>query len=109
MRAAARRDRAVERAPARRFSSTVIREKTWRPSGDWTMPARVTVAAGLRCSSTPSREIVPLTTTPPWSGRVPEMARSSVDLPAPLLPRTATTWPSGTSTSTPSRTDLLEP
>ena len=35
------------------------------------------------------------------AGSVPESARSSVDLPAPLLPSTATTAPSGTVSETP--------
>ena len=61
-----------------------------------------TVCAGSRVPrSVPSKRTAPDSIRPRCSRRVPEMARSSVVFPAPLLPRTATTSPSGTSMDTP--------
>ena len=61
-----------------------------------------TVCAGSRePRSVPSKRMEPESIRPRCSRSVPEMARSSVVFPAPLLPRTATTLPSGTSIDTP--------
>ena len=46
-------------------------------------------------------------TVPAVAGRRPLTTRSTVDLPAPLVPRRATTSPSETSRSTPNRTGTL--
>ena len=51
--------------------------------------------------SVPSKVSDPDSTRPRWSRNVPETVRSRVVFPAPLLPRTATTLPSGTSMDTP--------
>ena len=91
-RAARRRRRARAKPPARRFSSTVSRAKMRRPSGTWTSPLATIAAA-----ATPVERAARRTRSSPRSTRrdarrsVPDMARSSVVLPAPLLPSTATT------------------
>jgi hypothetical protein len=92
----------------RRFSSTVSRVKIRRPSGTWTTPSP-TIAAGARPSSDfPANSMMPSSMAPPTPGRTPDTARTSVVLPAPLLPSTATTPRSPTSTET-SRSALTDP
>ena len=54
-----------------------------------------------RCGGTPSRSRPSSVTAPASSGCSPAIARSSVDLPPPLGPRTATVSPSSTARSTP--------
>ena len=61
-----------------------------------------TVCAGSRePRSASSKRTEPDSIRPRCSFSVPEIVRSSVVFPAPLLPRTATTLPSGTSIDTP--------
>ena len=83
-------------APISRFSSTVMRANSWRPSGDWAMPC-FTIAWGLRfVISSPSKRIEPL------RGRSsPEIVRSVVDLPAPFAPSSVTIFPGWTLSVTP--------
>ena len=88
-------------APARRFSSTVRLLNTRRPSGTWTSPPRAIDAASSAGSGWSRKRMLPPVIAPPWAASVPESARSSVDLPAPLLPSTARTAPSGTESETP--------
>ena len=72
-----------------------------RPSGTWTMPPSTIAAAGSPFSRRPSNSRVPSVMAPPHMRSVEETARSSVVLPAPLLPSTATTSPSATDRDTP--------
>jgi hypothetical protein len=67
------------------------------------MPAVTIAAADRPRSARPRYSIAPASTVPPCSPSTPDMARSRVVLPAPLLPSTATTPPSGTSSETSSR------
>src|SRR4051812_13281572 len=72
--------------------------KMRRPSGTWMSPSD-TIAEGLaRPVSIPSKRMVPL-----QGCSTPEIARLSVDLPAPFDPSTATTSPAATSSSMPRR------
>ena len=69
-----------------RFSSTVMRGKMRRPSGDWARPSVTILCAGTSSIRLPSKEIEPR------AGRSsPEMVRSVVVLPAPLVPISDTT------------------
>ena len=86
-------------AARRRCSSTVTVGKIPLPPGMSETPARVTASASAPVMSRPSRVIRPAA-----GSMSPEMALSSVDLPAPLVPRRATISPSSTSKSTPKRT-----
>ena len=88
--------------PARRFSATVRRPKIRRPSGTCTSPPRATSAGSSPIRLRPASSIEPPVIAPRCPRRVPDTARSSVLLPAPLFPSTATTAPSGTSSDTPS-------
>src|SRR5829696_1008324 len=75
-------------APSIRFSSTVNRGKIRRPSGECAKPRVSTSCAGVLSIRSPSNQISP------DSGLIrPEMVRSVVVLPAPLVPRSVTTWP----------------
>ena len=78
------------------MSSTDIGPNTWRPSGTWQMPERTRWSALARVMSAPPKRMLP-----PLTGCTPEMARSSVVLPAPLAPTSATSWPLRTSMSMP--------
>src|SRR6185503_10852303 len=79
-------------APMRRFSSAVRRGKRRRFSGTCAMPRPTTSYAGRRAIEAPSK------TTSPRVGSISlEMRRSSVVLPAPLGPITATDSPARTS------------
>ena len=62
-----------------------------------------------RRGRSPPKVTRPRSTRPRCSRRVPEMVRSRVVLPAPLLPRTATTLPSATSRSTPRSARTVPP
>src|SRR5215218_3502627 len=76
------------KAPSIRFSSTVNRGKIRRPSGECAKPRVSTSCAGVLSIRSPSNQISP------DSGLIrPEMVRSVVVLPAPLVPRSVTTWP----------------
>src|SRR3989442_7416813 len=74
-------------------------EKSWRPSGMCAMPARTRASGGSAVMSSP-----PNRTRPPRPGTTPEMARSSVVLPAPFEPMSATISPRRTSSDTDQRT-----
>ena len=76
-------------APARRLSATVIRANTRRPSGTWTTPA-ATTRCGVEPVERAAAEADGAAGGRAAAGRrgCGEMARSSVDLPAPLPPRT---------------------
>src|SRR5215510_14153169 len=84
------------KAPISRFSSTLSRLKMRRPSGTWVTPRRT-----MAWEATPTSEPPSKTTSPSRGTRSPEMARRVVVLPAPLLPRRATTSPSPTWKVTP--------
>src|SRR5262245_45909865 len=74
-----------------RFSRTVICGKSRRPSGTWVIPS-ATMASELHPVMS-----VPSSLTRPAVGRtMPQMALSSVDLPAPLLPTSVTISPAST-------------
>jgi hypothetical protein len=100
--AADRRSRAPS-APARRFSSTVIRAKTRRPSGTWTTPPATTAEVAAPDNLVRSKLISPAVIPPRWNRSVPDTARSRVDFPAPLPPSTVTIEPRGTFSETPRR------
>ena len=89
-------------AARRRCSSTVTVGKIPLPPGMSETPARVTASASAPVMSRPSRVIRPAA-----GSRSPEMALSSVDLPAPLVPRSATISPRSTCMSTPNSTCVL--
>src|SRR5262245_20688188 len=84
------------KAPISRFSNTLSRLKMRRPSGTWVTPRRT-----MACEAMPTSELPSKTTSPSRGARSPEMARSVVVLPAPLLPSRATTSPSPTRKVTP--------
>ena len=69
-----------------------------RPPGIWATPSDAIFTGEVPVTSRPSRR-----TFPPLGGVSPVMARSSVDLPAPLVPSTARTSPSSTSMLTSKR------
>ena len=91
-------------APAtRRFSSTVRFGNRRRPSGTRAIPALTRRCAAVAVMSRPSNTIRPA------AGRcAPAIARSSVDLPAPLAPTSASVSPSASSNDT-SRTACRSP
>ena len=78
-------------APISRFSRTLIRENSRRPSGDWLIPS-FTMSCGRRPTmSSPLNRILPrLGLLMPW------IERSVVDLPAPFAPISVTISPSFT-------------
>ena len=82
-----------------RFSPTVRLGKMPLPPGTWAMPRRATWPGLDPTMSSPSK-----TTLPADGGASPEMALSSVDLPAPLVPRRARISPRATSRLTPKST-----
>ena len=67
-----------------------------RPSGTWAMPRNTIWCAGTPTSGWPSSVIFPRR-----GATSPEMLRSVVVLPAPLLPRIATISPLSTRSPTP--------
>jgi hypothetical protein len=75
-------------APTSRFSSTVMRPNSRRPSGDSAMPRCTRCSGDSRWISSPSRRIEPL-----LIGTLPAMALSVLLLPAPLEPISATSSP----------------
>ena len=78
-------------APISRFSSTVMRANSRRPSGDWQIPSRTISCGGWPTMSLPLNRIVPrLGRLMPW------IERSVVDLPAPFAPIRVTISPSFT-------------
>ena len=77
----------------RRFSSTVSDANTRRPCGTMLIPARATSWAASVRTSEPRKRIEPAVAT---GGRRPQIDRSSVVLPIPLRPRSASTSPSPT-------------
>jgi hypothetical protein len=93
----ARRARAAGvTAPSSRFSRTLMVGKSWRPSGTWTMPRATARAGEGRTSGSPCHSM-----RPRRSGSRPEIARSVVVFPAPLLPMRATASPARTSSDRP--------
>jgi len=78
-------------APMSRFSSTDMPGKMPRPSGAWHSPRRTRRSARSLVMSSPANLILPEAT-----GRMPEIARMVVDLPAPFAPISATISPSST-------------
>src|SRR5689334_4988786 len=74
-----------------RFSWTVMPGKMPRPSGAWQIPRTTRRSARSREMSSPSKVIVPVD-----SGRMPEMTRIVVVLPAPFAPMRVTISPSST-------------
>src|SRR5213593_4228060 len=90
------------KAPSSRFSSTVIREKIRRPSGDCAIPRRT-----MRSVVSVSRRW-PLKRTVPRRGRtVPRIVRSVVVLPAPLAPMSVTISPGATDSEMPRSARML--
>ena len=84
------------KAPISRFSTTLIRGKSLRPSGAWAIPF-LTILCGASCvMSSPWKVIFPLRG---WLS--PLIERSVVDLPAPFAPISVTISPSSTSSETP--------
>ena len=79
-------------APICRFSSTVMRGKMRRPSGDCAMRSRAISWVGICVMSRPSKMIVPSR-----ARGLPQIVIISVDLPAPLAPISVTISPSLTS------------
>jgi len=74
------------------LSATVSIGKIRRPSGTWAIPRATTSYAGRPVSGVPSNDSEPLR-----GAIMPEITRSSVVLPAPLGPTTATASRSATS------------
>ena len=70
-----------------------------RPPGMSEKPRRATCSAGMSVMSTPSKTIWPA-----FEGSTPPREFRNVDLPAPLVPRSATISPPPTVTSTPKST-----
>ena len=89
---------AKSHVPALKCSSTVSVGNTALPPGTCTMPAWAACTASAWVMSRPSKKMAP-----PTGSTRPLMALSSVDLPAPFVPRRATISFSFTSTSTPKR------
>ncbi len=85
--------------PRTMFSRTDRPGKIPRPPGMWITPRAAVSWGGMWVMSRPSKTMAPAEAS--W---VPLMARSSVDLPAPLVPSRAMIWPSSTSKSTPKST-----
>ena len=79
------------KAPSSRLSSTVSRGKIRRPSGECARPFVTTRWAGVLSIRSPSNQI-----SPDSARSRPEMVRSVVVLPAPLVPSSDTTCPCST-------------
>ena len=89
-------------APISRFSRTLMRGNSLRPSGDWLMPDLTMSCGRIPRTSLPANVIVPR------RGRVmPWIDRSVVDLPAPLAPIRVTISPSFTVNEIPFRASIL--
>jgi hypothetical protein len=86
------------KAPMERLSSTERRGNSRRLSGTWAIPVSTILCGGSEGMDVPSIVI-----SPPVTGRSPEITRSSVVLPAPLAPITATASPAFTCMETPNR------
>jgi hypothetical protein len=89
-------------APSRRFSSTVIKGKTFRPWGTYVIPRWSSAAGGWFVMSSPANR-----TEPSRAGRSPNSVRKTVDLPAPLGPMMETIWPGSTRSDTPRRISIF--
>jgi len=72
--------------------------KMRRPSGTWIRPCATIAEGRARAISLPAKRIAPC-----QARNTPEIARLSVDLPAPFAPSTATISPSFTARLTPRR------
>ena len=86
---------------AARLSETVRFGNTFSRSGTSAMPSRVSSFGGRFSMRWPLNVMVPSVTRALSMPRKPESARKVVDLPAPLVPRMATIWPSCTLSETP--------
>ena len=72
-----------------------MRGNTWRPSGEWLIPARTISSGARRVTSRPSKRMLP------DDGRIsPLIVRSVVVLPAPFAPISVTISPSSTVSDT---------
>ena len=83
-------------APIMRFSSTVMRAKTCRPSGTWARPSSIILLGAVLRRSVPSSIMEPLS-----AGTRPLIVCRVVVLPAPLAPMRETSSPSLTSSEMP--------
>ena len=81
----------IAKAPMRRFSSTVMPPNNCRRSGTCTRPSRTIAAVDWRRTDLPSRRMSPAAT-----GTSPITVLSSVLLPAPFAPISATISPART-------------
>ena len=72
-----------------------------RPSGTCEMPSRTMASGPKPAIEWPSNRI-----SPAAGFASPEIARSVVDLPAPLAPSNVTTWPSSTPIETPRKASI---
>jgi hypothetical protein len=97
--ASSRLSRRTSHPAARRFSATVNDGKVPAPPGTCATPSAAISFGGAWVMSRPSRM-----TAPKSASVTPEIARSRVDLPAPLVPSSASTSPSATSRSMSNRT-----
>ena len=77
------------------LSRTLITGNSWRASGTWMRPRPTMSAGAMPAMSVPSNVM-----RPALGFTSPEMARSSVVLPAPLAPMMVTTSPRPTSMDT---------
>ncbi|OGA10355.1 MAG: hypothetical protein A3D95_09270 [Betaproteobacteria bacterium RIFCSPHIGHO2_12_FULL_69_13] len=102
-------------APARRFSSTLSSRNGRLRSGQCTRPRRRTSCAPSASMRLPEKRTSPSSTMSPLVPRFilssrrtsPEIARSSVVLPAPFGPTTPTNSPASTESDTPFRITAL--
>ena len=79
---------------AARFSATVRLGNTFSRSGTSTTPRSAISCGGRFSMRAPPKVIAPSVTRASSMPRKPEIARSVVVLPAPLVPSRATIWPS---------------
>ena len=73
-----------------------------RPSGEWAMPERDDVVGGGAVDRL-ALELI----SPPLGRSSPEMVRSVVVFPAPLVPMSVTTWPCSTEKVMPLTASIL--
>jgi hypothetical protein len=90
------------KAPIWRFSKTLMRLKTLRPSGECAIPSFTISCAGMAWISRPASLM-----DPERGLCVPLMARSVVLLPAPFEPMSVTTSPRPTVSDTPLSASML--
>src|ERR1700730_15877296 len=73
------------------------------------IPRRTMFGAAMRSIRSPDSITEPPTTSPRWTGRRPDTARSRVDFPAPFAPRSATMVPVSTRRLAPRSTMIPAP